>query len=91
MSVYHQVPDGKILIVDDDQSMCELVASGLSRLGFDPHWETCAQAGLEKISDEEIHVVVTDLNMGELGGLSHREASSRATRSEEHTSELQSH
>ncbi len=59
----------KILIVDDEQSMCELVATGLSRIGFETRWETSAAAALALVPLDEFHAVVTDLNMARMGGV----------------------
>jgi two-component system response regulator HydG len=59
----------KVLIVDDEKSMCELIAGGLSRAGFEPMWETSAVAALERMHEHDFQVVLTDLNMAKLGGL----------------------
>jgi len=59
----------KILIVDDDQGMCELIASGLTRQGFESVWRTSAIAALDELAKEDFAAVVTDLNMAQMGGL----------------------
>ena len=58
-----------ILIVDDEQSMCELIASGLARQGFESVWKTSAIAALQELCNGSFEAVVTDLNMAQMGGL----------------------
>jgi len=60
---------GRILVVDDEQSMCEALAAGLAPRGFSVHWETSAEAGLALLETAEADVVLTDLNMGGMDGL----------------------
>lgn len=60
---------GRILIVDDDQSMCELLQAGLKRRGFEPVWRTAAEEALALLSTEDFAVAVTDLHMEGMSGL----------------------
>jgi two-component system response regulator AtoC len=60
---------GKILIVDDDPAMCELLDEGLGRRGFETTSRTSADEALRAIGGEEFDVVVTDLNMRAMNGL----------------------
>jgi DNA-binding NtrC family response regulator len=60
---------GRILIVDDDRSMCELLGSGLSRRGFQTVWHTAGDDALAALAAEEFDAVVTDLNMGGMNGI----------------------
>jgi DNA-binding NtrC family response regulator len=60
---------GRILVVDDEQTMCEALAEGLSPRGFDVHWETSAEAALAVLERAELDVVLADLNMRGMDGL----------------------
>jgi DNA-binding NtrC family response regulator len=60
---------GRILIVDDDQSMCEMLEAGLKRHGFTPVWNMSAEEGLARLRQEAVDVVLTDLNMQAMNGL----------------------
>ncbi len=62
-------PKGRVLIVDDDRAMCEMVESALKRRGFGAAWKTSADEGLKLLGNEEFDVVVTDLNMQGTSGL----------------------
>ncbi len=59
----------KILIVDDDQSLCEALELGLQRQGYRVKWLTSAQQALTTIKEEAVDVVITDLKLGEESGL----------------------
>jgi two-component system response regulator HydG len=59
----------RVLIVDDDVSLCELLADGLRPLGFESVWETAATAALERTEHEDFDVLVTDLKMRGMGGI----------------------
>jgi two-component system response regulator HydG len=60
---------GRVLIVDDDQNLCETMEVALRRAGFNATWKTSADEALALIEHEEVDVVVTDLNMGGMNGL----------------------
>jgi two-component system response regulator HydG len=60
---------GKILIVDDDQSMCETLAKALVRSGFVAEWKTAAHDALALLEEDDFDVVVTDLHMDGIDGL----------------------
>ncbi len=59
---------GKILIVDDDESMGELVVSGLSREGHTVIAATSGSDALERLATESVEVIITDLNMADVNG-----------------------
>jgi DNA-binding NtrC family response regulator len=61
--------DARILVVDDDQSMCDLLEASLSRLGYEVETRTSARDALELVAAVEFDVVLTDLDMADLGGL----------------------
>ena len=58
----------RVLIVDDDRSMCELLEIGLRKRGFDPLWRTDPLEALELLSTEDPDVIITDLNMPSVPG-----------------------
>jgi len=60
---------GRILIVDDDQSMCEMLSTSLKGLGFSPSWYTSAQEALDNMHQQEFDVLLSDLNMPMMTGL----------------------
>jgi DNA-binding NtrC family response regulator len=59
----------RVLIVDDERSLCETLHAGLSRRGFEVEWRTSADEALAALGAVELDVVVTDLNMKGTGGL----------------------
>ena len=59
----------RILVVDDDRSMCELLQVGLARRGFEVTWHTDAALALAAMSKDDFDVLVTDLNMPGTSGL----------------------
>jgi two-component system response regulator HydG len=60
---------GRILVVDDDQSMCELLQSGTARRGFEAVWRTNPDEAFVLLSRDDFDVVVTDLNMHGMSGI----------------------
>jgi two-component system, NtrC family, response regulator HydG len=61
--------DARILVVDDDQSMCDLLEASLSRFGYEVETRTSARDALELVAAVEFDAVLTDLDMADLGGL----------------------
>ena len=59
---------GKVLVVDDDEAMCDLLERGLGRRGYAVETTTSPTEALRRIEQEEWDVVLTDLHMGELDG-----------------------
>ncbi|MFC1705657.1 sigma-54-dependent transcriptional regulator [Planctomycetota bacterium] len=60
---------GRILIVDDEPSMCELLEADLGTRGFEPVWFTSADEAFAELGGETFDVVLTDLNMPGLNGI----------------------
>jgi two-component system response regulator HydG len=60
---------GRILVVDDDASMCDMLVSDLGDLGFEVSARTTTGAALETLASGEFDAVVTDLNMPGMNGL----------------------
>jgi len=59
----------KVLIVDDDTSMCELLAEGLVQHGFEARWNASPQGALAQLAQQDFDVVLTDINMRDMSGL----------------------
>jgi len=59
----------KILIIDDDKSMCQLLEAGLSRKGFDVVWKTSPDEAFETFMSGVFDVVLTDLNLPGMDGI----------------------
>jgi two-component system response regulator PilR (NtrC family) len=61
---------GRVLVVDDEQSMREFLAICLRRAGHEPITESNATAALAALEQKPVDVVVTDLRMpGDLDGI----------------------
>ena len=60
---------GRVLVVDDDASMCDMLVSDLSEQGFTVTARTSANAALEALAPGAFDAVVTDLNMPGMDGL----------------------
>jgi len=59
----------RVLIVDDDRSMCEFLSSALTRSGYSVVFRDSAASALDLVEVEELDVILTDLNMPKLGGI----------------------
>jgi two-component system response regulator HydG len=59
----------RVLLVDDDRPLCETLALGLRRRRFDVTFRTSAEPALEALDVADYDVIVTDLNMGGIGGI----------------------
>jgi len=60
---------GKILIVDDEQAMCELLEADLRLRDFETEWYTSAEDALQAVNRQSYDVVLTDLNMPGTNGI----------------------
>lgn len=60
---------GRILIVDDDQSLCQMLEVDLHRRGFAVVWHTSAGEAFAALPRENIDVALVDLNMPGMGGI----------------------
>jgi two-component system response regulator AtoC len=60
---------GRVLVVDDERSMCELLGDGLSKRGFDVVTHTSAADVLRTLEREDLDAVVTDLNLPGMNGI----------------------
>ena len=59
----------KVLIVDDDTSMCELLAEGLMQHGYEVRWHASPHEALAQLAQRDFDVVLTDINMRDMSGL----------------------
>ncbi len=59
----------RVLIVDDDASLAEVIAEGLERVGYECTTATSGSAGARKIEAEAFDVILTDLKMAGVDGL----------------------
>ncbi|MBN2442993.1 MAG: sigma-54-dependent Fis family transcriptional regulator [Spirochaetales bacterium] len=60
---------GKIMIVDDDKAMCDMLAATLAKQEFSPVIFTSAEEAFKTIMKEDFDVLLTDLNMKGLNGI----------------------
>ncbi len=60
---------GRVLVVDDDRSMCETLEVVLGKKGFEVRWTTSAAEALDVVAGADVDVILTDLNMGGMNGL----------------------
>ncbi len=67
------MPEGErkpsVLVIDDEQEMCELLVDFLARSGYDADGARGGFEGLDKIRAGDFDVVVTDLRMREGDGM----------------------
>jgi two-component system response regulator HydG len=64
-----QHPAGRVLVVDDDASICELVAAELTPRGFEVTIETNPGRAMETLASSQAEVVVADLRMEAVDGV----------------------
>ncbi len=59
----------RVLIVDDQESMRDMLADLLDMMGHEPESVEGAHQALERLQNENIDLVITDLNMPEMDGM----------------------
>ncbi len=59
----------RLLVIDDEKDMCDLLQIALEREGHQVIATTSAKAALEWVAKEDIDVVLTDLGMAEMSGI----------------------
>jgi len=59
----------KILIVDDEEAITKLITLVFSREGYEVKTAENGDQALKIIQKENIHVIITDLNMPEMNGI----------------------
>jgi DNA-binding NtrC family response regulator len=60
---------GSILIVDDEQIMCEMLAEDLKRHGFQPTWCISSEKALDLLKTQSFDVLLADLNLPNMNGI----------------------
>jgi DNA-binding NtrC family response regulator len=60
---------GRIMVVDDDRNMCELIQTDMQQRGFHVSWYTSAEEALRILKNEEFDVVLTDMEMPGMNGI----------------------
>ncbi len=58
----------KILVVDDDKTICELFTTFLEIHGFDAKFAINGEEALATLDKEDFQAVITDLKMGQVDG-----------------------
>jgi two-component system response regulator HydG len=60
----------RVLVVDDEEPHAEAVAESLERIGYECEVATSGPEGVQKIEKEDFDVIITDLKMDAVDGLS---------------------
>ncbi|MEZ6060906.1 MAG: sigma-54 dependent transcriptional regulator [Planctomycetaceae bacterium] len=60
---------GRIIVVDDERSMCDLLKTDLTLRGFEVAEFTSPEVALRELTSADVQVVLTDLNMPGIDGL----------------------
>lgn len=63
------MPTKDILIVDDEESICELISNSLQLAGYTPKWTTSPTKALEIIENDNYKVIISDIRMPEMTGV----------------------
>ncbi len=63
------VQKGRILIVDDEQGIRELLRSEFSKVGFEVFSAVNGEDAISKLQSEKVDVIVTDMKMPKVDGL----------------------
>ena len=79
----------RVLVVDDEQSISDLIATGLRFVGFEVRTAANGAQALTAAEEFRPHAMVLDVMMPDIDGF--EVCKQIRNRSEEHTSELQSH
>lgn len=59
----------KVLVVDDDRVICDLLVAFLNQEGFDASSVASGEEAIEEFDNVGHHIVITDLKMPGLNGL----------------------
>jgi len=59
----------RILIIDDDRSMCEVLEAELKKRGFDCAFTTLPEEALRQLVEDDFGLVLTDINMHGMSGV----------------------
>jgi DNA-binding NtrC family response regulator len=58
-----------VLILDDDIQQAKLLAEAITRMGHQPHTSQAPEEALERLKQQGFHLVITDLRMPGMDGL----------------------
>jgi two-component system response regulator HydG len=61
--------DRRILIIDDDRSICEVLETELRQREFEVTWVTAPEEGISLFEREDFGLVITDVNMAGMSGV----------------------
>lgn len=67
----------QVLVLDDEPIVCKRLKPTLEKLGYEVETFTDSQTAMERIRDKEFDVVITDLKMEGLDGMSFLEGVKR--------------
>lgn len=59
----------KILIIDDDVELCELLRDALRYAKYEAEFKTDASAGIARLSEERFDLILLDIKLGETDGM----------------------
>jgi two-component system response regulator HydG len=59
----------RVLIIDDDKSMCEVLQAELEKRGFGAVTATTPDEGVRKLNEDDFGIVLTDINMSGMSGV----------------------
>ena len=59
----------RILIIDDDRSMCEVLEAELRKRGFETTATTSPDDALRRLAEDDFSLVLTDINMHGMSGV----------------------
>jgi len=60
---------GNVLVVDDDQAMCEMLELDLKHRGFQVTWYTMAENAFENLKEADFDVVLADIHLPGMTGI----------------------
>lgn len=61
--------NGRILIIEDDHDMCEMLEADLRGRGFTPYWYTSGSEGISALGSDIFDVILIDINLPDITGL----------------------
>jgi two-component system response regulator HydG len=59
----------RILIIDDDRSMCDVLEADLKKRGYETTTTTSPEDGLRRLVEDDFDLVLTDINMHGMSGV----------------------
>ena len=59
----------RVLVIDDDRSMCELVQVSLAKRGHRVEWRNRGDEGLQLLQEQDVDVVLVDVRLKDESGL----------------------